>query len=56
VIGGSDPPAPNVHDRVSIQGDVVFASVTVVPEPATYLWMGLGMPLVAAVRSRQPAA
>lgn len=56
VIGGSDPSALSVHDRVAIQGDVVIASVTVVPEPSTYLLMGLGLPLIAAVRRHRQAA
>lgn len=43
------------HDSVNIHGDVFIRSVTVVPEPATYALMGLGLSLVAAVRRRQAA-
>lgn len=51
-------PLPSVvqHDSVTITGDAVIRSVTVVPEPATYALMGLGLSLVAAVRRRQQAA
>ncbi|MFZ2989648.1 PEP-CTERM sorting domain-containing protein [Ideonella sp.] len=56
LLGGVTPPPPTLHDNVSIYGDVVIRSVTVVPEPSTYLLMGLGLSLVAVVRRRQQAA
>lgn len=42
-------------DLVSLQGDVTLRSVAVVPEPASLMLMGLGLPLLAWVRRRQQA-
>lgn len=55
VIGDALPSGPAVHDSVSIQGDVVIQSVTVVPEPSSVLLMGLGLPMLALARRRRVA-
>lgn len=43
-------------DALHVFGDVTIKSVAVVPEPSTYLLMGLGLSLVAVARRRQQAA
>lgn len=43
-------------EQESYTGDVTLRSVTMVPEPATYVLMGLGLPLFAAVRRRSKGA
>lgn len=53
---GFGTPVVVSHDSVSIQGDMVIRSVAVVPEPSTYVLMGLGLSLVAAVRRRRQTA
>lgn len=40
-------------DLVSLQGDVTLRSVAVVPEPASLMLMGLGLPLLAWVGRQQ---
>ncbi|MBI3381506.1 MAG: PEP-CTERM sorting domain-containing protein [Aquabacterium sp.] len=50
---GAPLPSVNQHDNITIAGDAVIRSVTVVPEPATYALMGLGLSLMAWVRRRQ---
>jgi len=41
-------------DALRVLGDVTIRSVAVVPEPSTYLLMGLGLSLMAAMRRRVP--
>ncbi len=43
-------------DALRVLGDVTIRSVAVVPEPSTYLLMGLGLSLVAVVRRRKQTA
>ncbi len=50
------PDALVAQDGIWISGDVSIRSVAVVPEPATYLLMGLGLALVVVVLGRRQAA
>lgn len=50
---GTPLPSVNQHDSITITGDAVIRSVSVVPEPATYALMGVGLSLMAWVRRRQ---
>lgn len=56
ILVSNAPDALVAQDSIVISGDVSIQSVAVVPEPASYALMGLGLPLIAAALRRRRAA